>query len=290
MPMTAARFRTLLLAWFTEARRPLGWRATHDPYAILVSEIMLQQTQAARVEPAWRAFLARFPTVAELARAPTAAVVAAWEGLGYNRRAVNLHRSARRIVAVHDGRVPDDLAALCALPGVGAYTARAVLAFAFGHAAAPVDTNVARVLTRAVAGQPLTRAPAQALADSLVPPARPAEWSSALMDLGARVCTARSPRCDRCPVVRACAWQERGGPDPAAASAGRPRPQGRFVGSNRYHRGRLVGALRAGTVAGDELGAAAGLDDPQGARRLADGLVADGLAEWDGERLRLPEA
>ena len=109
------------------------------------------------------------------------------------------------------------------------------------------------------------------------------------MDLGARLCTARVPRCDRCPVVRACAWQERGGPDPAAASTGRSRPQGRFEGSSRYHRGRLVEALRAGTVAADELAAAARLDDPRGARSLADGLVADGLAEWDGERLRLPE-
>lgn len=275
-----------LLAWYATQGRQLGWRETRDPYAILVSEIMLQQTQAARVEPAWRAFLDRFPTVSALADAPLADVLTAWRGLGYNRRAVSLHRCAVAIVERHSAAVPDDLAALRALPGIGEYTARAVLVFAFDRRAAPVDTNIARVLARVVAGRPLSRSQAQRIADELVPVEDPTTWSHALMDLGARVCTARSPECGGCPVVAACAWQGRGA-DPAAAGAHRPRPQGRFAGSDRFHRGRLVDALRAGPVARAELPTAAMGSAPM-AERIAAALVADGLAEWAGDTLRLP--
>jgi A/G-specific adenine glycosylase len=195
-----------------------------------------------------------------------------------------VHRCANAIVERHGGVVPDDLAALTALPGVGPYTARAVLAFAFGRSAAPVDTNIARVLARLVAGRPLGRAEAQRLADDLVPDDA-ATWSSALMDLGASVCRARSPRCDACPVPDRCAWHLDGGPDPAAAGAHRPRPQGRFDGSDRRHRGRLVDALRAGPLEAADVAAAIG---SQEATRIAAALVADGLAEWDGTRLKLP--
>ncbi|MGH8932343.1 MAG: A/G-specific adenine glycosylase [Egibacteraceae bacterium] len=273
-----------ILDWYATRARPLGWRRTSDPYAILVSEVMLQQTQVARVEPAWRAFLERFPTVGALAAAPLAEVLRAWQGLGYNRRACNLHRCAAAILERHGGRVPDELEALRALPGIGDYTARAVLAFAFGRRAAPVDTNVARVAARLVAGEPLGRAAAQRVADDLLGDGDPRVWSHALMDLGAQVCTSRSPRCGECPVIAACAWHGRG-PDPAATGAYRPRAQSRFVGSDRYYRGRLVDALRAGGIPRTDLVSAVGTPD---AGRIAGLLVSEGLAEWSGETLQLP--
>lgn len=289
--MTArAALQDVLLGWFRERARPLAWRTTCEPYAVLVSEVMLQQTQAARVEPAWRAFLERFPTVEALAAAPTAEVVTAWKGLGYNRRAVNLQRAARRIVDEHGGVVPDDLDGLRSLPGVGEYTARAVLAFAFGRDAAPVDTNVARVLARAVAGRALGRAQVQALADELVPPGSAREWNAALMDLGAGVCTARSPVCGACPVHARCRWAAMPEqPDPAAAGALRPRPQGRFEGSDRYHRGRLLDALRERAVEAAALAEAAAMQDRERALAVAERLVADGLAQWRDGLLVLPE-
>ncbi len=274
----------LILDWYATRARPLGWRRTSDPYEILVSEVMLQQTQVARVEPAWRAFLERFPTVGALAAAPLAEVLRAWQGLGYNRRASQLHRCATAILERHGGIVPDELEALRALPGIGEYTARAVLAFAFGRRAAPVDTNVARVVARLVAAQPLGRAEAQRFADDLLGDGDPRVWSHALMDLGAQVCTSRSPRCEECPVIAACAWHGQG-PDPAAAGAYRPRVQPRFVGSDRYYRGRLVDALRAGGISRADLAAAISTPD---AGRIAGMLVSEGLAEWSGETLRLP--
>jgi A/G-specific adenine glycosylase len=270
------------------ARRDLPWRATRDPYAVLVSEVMLQQTQAARVAPAWRAFLDRFTDVQALASAQLADVLTAWRGLGYNRRAVNLHRAARVLVEDHDGVVPDDLDALLALPGVGPYTARAVLAFAFDRDVAPVDTNVARVLARAVAGRPLGRTEVQRLADEAVPSGRGHDWSQALMDLGAGVCTARAARCTHCPARALCAWRTAGGDDPACTGALRPKPQGRFAGSDRYHRGRLVDALRRGAVDGGGLPAAADLRDPPRLERIVAAVIADGVAEWAGDHLRLP--
>ncbi|MGH8901133.1 MAG: A/G-specific adenine glycosylase [Egibacteraceae bacterium] len=276
-----------ILEWYAEQGRQLGWRQTRDPYAILVSEVMLQQTQAARVEPAWRGFLERFPTAAALAAAPLADVLTAWRGLGYNRRALNLHRCAVALCDRHHTRVPDDLASLRALPGVGDYTARAVLVFAFGRRMAPVDTNVARVLARLVVGRPLGRSEAQRVADQAVPHGDAAAWTHALMDLGARVCTARSPRCDECPVRTICVWRARGGPDPAAHGSHRSRPQGRFADSDRFHRGRLLDALRAGPVPHAHLATAA-QGSAQKAERIAAALVADGLAEWAGEELRLP--
>jgi A/G-specific adenine glycosylase len=279
--------REALLDWYHANPRPLGWRATRDPYAILVSEVMLQQTQAARVEPVWRAFLDRFPTVATLASAPTADVVTAWRGLGYNRRAVSLQRAAREIVAQHGGAVPADYDALVALSGIGPYTARAILAFAYEFDAAPVDTNVARVIARAVAGHAVDRGASQALADALVPAGRAWAWSNALMDLGSTICRARAPDCAACPLARRCAWRKGGGPDPAGRVERAASPP--FAGSDRYHRGRLVDALRGGPVAAEAVPAAAELDDADRAGRLAERLVADGLAEWRGDGLALPE-
>lgn len=283
--------RCVLLDWHAEHARALPWRATADSYAILVSEVMLQQTQVARVKPVYRAFLERFPTVAALAAASVADVLTAWAGLGYNRRARDLQRAAGVIVERHGGVVPESLEALRALPGVGDYTARAVMAFAFQRPCAPVDTNVARVLARAVTGQRHTRVALQDLADRMMPISAPRDWSAALMDLGAKICTASTPACASCPIAAACAWRMAGGPevgsDPSAPV--RRRATIRFAGSQRYHRGRLVAALRVAPVRAASLAQAAELlDDPARLEGLVAALVGEGLAEWHQGRLQLP--
>ncbi len=272
-----------LLRWYAEHGRDLPWRGS-GPWGVLVSEVMLQQTQVARVVPAWRAFVERFPAPPALAAATAGDAIVAWHGLGYNRRAVRLHAAAVAVTRDHAGAVPPDLAALRVLPGVGGYTARAVAAFAHDLPAAPVDTNVARVLSRAVAGTPLSAAGAQRLADACVVPGRPGDWGQALMDLGATVCTARTPRCDACPLRSGCAWRRDGGPDPAAGNAHRGRPQGVFEGSARQRRGRLVAALRNGPV---DAAALRGLLGEHGPATAA-GLVDDGLAVWEAQAIHLP--
>jgi len=257
--------------------RPLPWRSTRDPWAVLVSEVMLQQTQATRVVAPYRAFLARFPRVSSCARAELGDVLVAWAGLGYNRRAAQLHRAARAVVDRFGGRVPDDLQALVSLPGVGPYTARAVLAFAFDRQVGVVDVNVGRVLHRALSGRRLAPGPTQVLADALVPAGRAWEWNQSVMELGALWCTARGPRCATCPLWVRCRWAAAGhrAPDPAA----RPARPARFEGSDRQGRGRLLAALRLGPVRPSQVPAACGWpDDPPRARRIADGLVADGLS------------
>jgi A/G-specific adenine glycosylase len=258
-------------AWAPQGWRELPWRRTRDPWAVLVSELMLQQTQAARVAPKWQAFMARWPTPPSCAAAPSSEVVRAWAGLGYNRRALNLHRCAVTVTSAHGGELPDDLIALQSLPGVGPYTARAVLAFAFGRDVGVVDTNVARVVRRAVGGD----RPLQEVADDLVPPGEGWAWNQALLDLGATVCTARRPRCTVCPIAGACAWRRRGGADPVQR---RPAPP-RFEGSDRQARGRLLEALRAGPVRDLAGACGVGADDGRAAR-IADGLVSEGFAVW----------
>jgi A/G-specific adenine glycosylase len=238
---------------------------------------MLQQTQATRVVDPYERFLLRFPAPLACARADLGTVLRAWAGLGHNRRARMLHRAAQMIVDAHGGVVPDRAEALRALPGVGPYTARAVLVFAYGQHHAVVDVNVARVLARAVVGAPLAHAPAQRLADELVPAGRAWEWNQTLIDIGALWCAARAPACERCPVARRCTWRRRGGaaPDPA----GRRRPPAPFEGSDRQGRGRLVAAMRRGPVSAGRLAAVCGWsDDPSRARRVAGELVAEGLA------------
>jgi A/G-specific adenine glycosylase len=252
---------------------------------------MLQQTQAARVVPYYERFAARFPTPSACAAEPVAAVVRVWHGLGYNRRAVSLHAAAAAVVERHGGHMPADLDALQALPGVGRYTARAVLAFAYERDVGVVEVNTARVLARGFAGRRLAAREAQALADAVVPAGHGWAWNQAMLDLGATVCTKRAPACGRCPIRRACAWAASGRRtrDPADGSAGTGRPQSRFEGSDRQGRGRLVAALRAGPVALAEVAEAAGWgDDPARAARALDGLVADGLAVMDGTTVRLP--
>lgn len=285
-----------LLDWGPAHLRELPWRSTRDPWAVLVSEVMAQQTGVDRVVPKYHAFLARFPDPAACAAAPVAEVVRLWAGLGYNRRALNLHRCAEVVVARHGGALPDDLAALLALPGVGPYTARAVLAFAFEHPVGVVDTNVGRVLARWT-GRPLRAAEAQALADGLAAAAGSAggerswRWNQSVMELGAAVCRRRRPDCAACPVAPWCRWGEDGlvPPDPADGSAGVTTGQPRFAGSDRQGRGRLVAALCAGPVPVVDVAAVVGWpEDPARADRVAVGVLEDGLAVRDGDLLRLP--
>ena len=294
-----------MLAWGDRHLRGLPWRATRDPWAILVSEVMAQQTGVDRVIPYWHAFLARFPTPAVCAASPVGDVVRLWSGLGYNRRAVNLHQCAQAVTERHGGVLPDRLDDLLALPGVGPYTARAVLAFAFERPVGVVDTNVGRVLAR-WEGRSLRPAAAQSLADSLV---RTAEstgadpgpgagragpawvWNQAVMELGGTVCRRRRPDCRACPVRPWCAWAAAGltPPDPADGSAGVSTGQPRFDGSDRQGRGRLVEALCRGPVAVAVAAAVMGWpDDPARADRVVVGMLADGLAATDGDTHRLP--
>lgn len=259
--------------------RDLPWRRTRDPWAVLVSELMLQQTQVPRVLPRYAEFLERFPDPAACAAAPVGDVVRAWEGLGYNRRAVNLWRAAGAVVAA--GGFPRTLAGLLALPGVGPYTARAVLAFAFEEDVAVVDTNIARVLAR-MAGRRLTAREVQARADAWLPLGESWAWNQAVMDLGATVCRARTWACADCPVAPWCAWRGGAGAadDPAVGSAGVSGGQSRFEGSDRQGRGRLVDALRRGAVPPERLAAVMGWPGDQArAERVARTVVADGLAE-----------
>ncbi len=270
----------------------MPWRSTRDPWAVLVSEVMAQQTQLVRVIPAYLRFLDLFPTPASCAAAPVGDVLRAWRGLGYNRRARNLHRAAQAVEADYGGRLPSDLAGLLSLPGVGAYTARAVLAFAFGVDAGVVDTNAGRVLSRAVAGRPVGVGVAQGLVDAMVPPGRGWWFGQALLDLGSGTCVAGTPRCHECPIRRRCRWAASGraGPDPAVGSAGVSVPQSRFAGSDRQGRGRLIEALRRGEVPAADLDAVVGwTGEPERLDRVVAGLVAEGMVvRTPTGALRLP--
>lgn len=278
-----------VLTWWEARRRELPWRETRDPWAVLVCEVMAQQTQVARVAERWGPFLERFPTPASCAAAPPAEVVRLWSGLGYNRRALALHRCATVVVEHHGGRLPADLDALLALPGIGPYTARAVLAFAFEHDEAVVDTNTARVLAR-WEGRRLPAKAMQAAADRALARGRAWAWNQALLDLGASVCVRRAPRCEACPASPWCAWRRSGGaaPDPADGSAGVSGPQSPFEGSDRQGRGRLLETLRQRPATVAELSAVMGWpDDPDRAERVAGSLVADGLVDRAGSAYRL---
>jgi A/G-specific adenine glycosylase len=275
-----------VLAWGVPRLRDLPWRRTRDPWAILVSEVMLQQTQVARVARAWVAFLEAYPTPAICAQASLGDVLRRWEGLGYPRRARDLHATAVQVVERFDGQVPSELVELLALPGVGPYTARAVRAFAFGLDAAIVDTNVARVLAR-TAGHRLTPKEVQCRADELAPHGEAWVWNQVMLDLGATVCTARSPSCGACPVAESCAWSGAGNPepDPAIGSAGVSGRQARFEGSDRQLRGRLLRAAARGTLA--DVTATVG-GDPDRVDRVLAGLVVDGLLVRRGDGHQLP--
>jgi A/G-specific adenine glycosylase len=265
-------FAPQLLEWYARNRRPLPWRATRDPYALLVSEVMLQQTQAARVIPYYEAFLARFPDPETLAAAPPRDVLEAWSGLGYNRRALALQAAARRVA---EQGWPDDLTEL---PGVGPYTAAAVGSFAWDRQQAAIDTNARRVIERfdATSRTPaaLARRAAELLADG-----RAADFNQAMMELGATVCRPRAPRCGECPVGDGCATRAAGGPAPTA----RRRGAERFEDSDRWARGRIVAALLSGAPLPARL--TAGRRERALAALERDGLVVRGR---DGS-IGLPE-
>ena len=281
-----AELQDALLVWAEPRLRDLPWRRTRDPWRVLVAEVMLQQTGVGRVLARYGQFCERFPTPEACAAAPAGAVIEEWRGLGYNRRAVHLHAAARRITA--DGGIfPANLDGLLALPGVGPYTARAVLALAFEEDAGVVDTNVGRLLAR-LGGRRLTPREAQAAADRLVPPGRAWLWNQALFDLGATVCTRRAPACGDCPLRERCGWHGEG-PDPADRSAGVSVSQPTFEGSDRQGRGRLVEALRAGPQPASAAAHLMGLEaDPPRARRIVASLRRDGLVIEHGGTLRLP--
>ena len=292
--------RHLLIAWYGRHARELPWRGDSDPYHVLVSEIMLQQTQVDRVISKYREFLERFPSIELLARSPLADVIRQWQGLGYNRRAVRLWNIARQVRDRSQGRLPPDVDALLRLEGIGRYTAAAVASFAFHLDVATVDTNVRRVLRRlydGVEAPPRTETALWRLAESLVPAGRSAAWNQALMDLGATICVSQRPRCLACPVQHACVafaqfqasndrdrdafFADAEGAYPARAA------QPRFEGSTRYYRGKVVatlGALPLGAkVPMDALGRSIreGTEgyDAGWLRPLLDGLARDGLIE-----------
>jgi A/G-specific adenine glycosylase len=272
LPALIERVHSIILEWYALHQRDLPWRATSDPYAILVSEIMLQQTQVDRVLPKYRQFLTAFPTLADLATAPTSQVISVWVPLGYNSRAVRLQAIARQVMAEYGGRVPDSIDALLRLKGIGRYTAGAIACFAYRRQVATVDTNIYRVLHRVFFGleqpQPAVK-PDQMfdLAEQLLPPGEAYNWNQALMDLGATICITTNPQCLRCPLQEACAARQemsRYSLFPGAAplvslrqvrrkvaekqAAYQPQQSQQsmpFTSSNRYFRGRIVDHLRS---------------------------------------------
>lgn len=278
-----------LLLWFEGQARDLPWRQTREPWAVMVSELMLQQTQVSRVIDRWPAFLRRFPDPKACAMVAVAEVIDEWSGLGYNRRAVNLHRAATLIVDQHDGEVPEDLADLLTLPGIGPYTARAIRIFAFETDDAVVDTNVARVLARTL-GRTLKPAEAQKEADRRVPARDGWRWNQAMLDLGARHCRSNA-NCDGCPIAAECGWHAAGRPepDPAIGSASVSTGQSRFAGSDREGRGRLVRRLREGPVSHSLVNEVLGWpDQPERCQKVLAGLIADGLVGDNGVEVNLP--
>jgi len=282
-----------ILDWYSHEARDLPWREPGtSPWGILVSEVMLQQTPVARVEPAWRLWMSEWPSPAALAASAPGDAVHAWGRLGYPRRALRLHGAAVAMVESHGGQVPDDYAELLALPGVGTYTAAAVSVFAFGRRAAVVDTNVRRVFARMVDGvgqaAPSLTGAELDLATTLLPESAAVSrtWSAAVMEVGALVCSARTPRCPECPVQDLCAWQSAGRP----AYEGPARRGQSWNGTDRQCRGAILAVLRESRrpVTTRMVGAAWSTDDAQRDRCL-DSLAADGLVEpLSGKRFRLP--
>ncbi|WP_422934931.1 A/G-specific adenine glycosylase [Sinomonas sp. P47F7] len=300
-----------LADWFATEARDLPWRdPVCPPWGVLVSEVMLQQTPVVRVLPVWREWMERWPRPADLAAEPPGEAVRAWGRLGYPRRALRLHAAAAVIAGEHGGELPNTEEALLALPGVGGYTAAAVAAFAFGRRAAVVDTNIRRVHARLVRGEalpaPSFTAAERRLAEELLPDdgAASVRWNVAVMELGAIVCTARSPRCDACPVADACAWRAAGEPPPRYVPKGQA-----WHGTDRQVRGAVMAVLRAASrpvpralfegpalvAAGDggpvaaELARLRALEPaPEQLERSIAGLLADGLATENDGGLALP--
>jgi A/G-specific adenine glycosylase len=291
MALTDESVETLqnhLLTWFAQNRRDLPWRLTRDPYQILVSEVMLQQTQVDRVIPYFERWLARFPDLTALAEAPTRDVIEIWAGLGYNRRAVNLQRTAQAVRDEHGGTFPSDAAALQALPGIGPYTAGAIAAFAFEQDAVFLDTNMRRVVHRLVFGSDIPALTVTELklldaAESLLPEGYGWLWNQALIEFGALQCTRRRPACVICPMQNDCAAFPAIQSDIAGMPVGvRLKNEGTFEGSNRQYRGRIVDTLRTtSSIPMSALGPTIKVDysetDEPWLFALVEGLRRDGL-------------
>src|SRR2546421_2258231 len=316
-PELVAQVHCSLLRWYSTEQRDLPWRATNDPYAILVSEIMLQQTQVDRVMPKYEQFLTAFPTLADLAQASTADVISVWVPLGYNRRAVNLQSIARQVMAEYDGRIPETIDELLKLKGVGRYTPGAFACFAFRKQVATVDTNIRRVLHRIFLGlehpEPrLNDIQALALAEQVLPSGEAYNWNQALMDLGATICTSSNPQCIRCPLQEnCCAYVEmsqhslfpsgivlrqlRKVAEKKAHYQAKNQAQP-FTSTNRYFRGRIVDLLRtipAGQRVplidlGSQIKPAFCDDDLPWLQKIVNGLAKDGLINCTEEGVRLP--
>lgn len=304
---------TDLLQWYAAEKRDLPWRVTNDPYAILVSEIMLQQTQVDRVLPKYQQFLAAFPTLSVLAAASTADVISVWVPLGYNMRAVRLQSIARQVIADYDGRIPDTIEELLKLKGVGRYTAGAIACFAYHKQVATVDTNIRRVLHRIFLGlehpEPrINDAQMLTLAEHVLPREEAYDWNQALMDLGATICTSNNPQCIRCPLQNTChAYHEMSQLSlfPSGTvlrqlrkvAEKKPGYQSQpFTSTNRYFRGRIVAILRSVPSSqrlplqtlGPQLKADFSTDDLPWLQKIIQGLVRDGLVDSTEEGVRLP--
>jgi A/G-specific adenine glycosylase len=312
-PSLVERVQHVLLQWYAIEQRDLPWRSISDPYAILVSEIMLQQTQVDRVIPKYHQFLTAFPTLQALASAPTADVISTWVPLGYNRRAISLQSIARQVLAEYNGRIPDTLDELLKLKGIGRYTAGAIACFAYHKQVATVDTNIRRVLHRIFFGlkQPeprLNDAQLLAFAEHVLPAGEAYNWNQALMDLGATICTSSSPKCDTCPVQEICsAYVEMGQyslfPSGAVIRQVRKVAEKKanyqsqpFTSTNRYFRGRIIDLLRSLPCGsrlplaelGPRIKPTYRDDDLPWLQRLIEGLAKDGLLDYSQEGVRLP--
>ena len=280
--------QSAVLGWYAANARDLAFRASSDPWSVLVSEVIAQQTQAARAAAAWTRFIAEFPTPAALAAASPATAIRAWRGLGYNRRAIALRAAAQAIVERHDGAVPDSYDALVSLPGIGPYTASAVLAIAFDRPVAALDTNIRRVVTRAFVGSEPIVPPRelQSLADGFVPRGHAAAWTHALMDVGAAFCRKRDPRCGACPLASSCRYLAAGRPRIGATRL-RPTAAKPFPATTRWLRGRILDRLRdAPDGAWIELSEPIGEHDAHRVATELRNLEHDGLLELDGSGIR----
>ncbi|GCE13026.1 A/G-specific adenine glycosylase [Tengunoibacter tsumagoiensis] len=312
-PEHISRVNTGLLQWYAQKQRDLPWRTTSDPYAVLVSEIMLQQTQVDRVLPKYQQFLTAFPTLEALAAAPTADVISVWVPLGYNRRAVSLQSIAQQVISRYAGRIPDTIDELLTLKGIGRYTAGAVACFAYRKQVATVDTNIRRVLHRLFLGlehpEPkVNDAQMLTLAEQVLPPGEAYPWNQALMDLGATVCTSNNPLCMNCPLQTECiAYAEMSQHSlfPSGAvlrqlrkvAEKKPRYQAQpFTSSNRYFRGRIVDLLRSLppeerlplSTLGPLIKADFSSAQEDWLQKIVTGLVKDGLLDANEDGVKLP--
>ena len=274
--------------WWDSEKRDLPWRISRDPWAILVSEFMLQQTQASRVVEKYKTFLKRFPNPTTCANSNPGKVIELWSGLGYNRRAINLHRTAKTIAEKHKGTVPDELSLLLDLPGIGDYTARAILAFSFEKDVAVVDVNVKRVLSR-LEGRTLSMKEAQSIADQNLPTGEGWRWNQAMIEIGATICTARKTQCGKCPLKETCTWtKNQAATDPAISVKSKKLET--FEGSDRQGRGKLINALRNEPIMEKDVPQIFGWpNDHKRCKRVLKKLEKDGLIVIaDSGKISLP--